>query len=84
MELDKVERSLVAQVQRMKPEYAELEPYQVAKMELRYRLFEEIGRLKTQDQTTHKTGLKCSWDDFEQPLNSFQFSEIIPEMQTSD
>ena len=42
---DRVERQKLAQIKEMKPEYADLNLAQVARMELRYRLFEEVGRL---------------------------------------
>jgi len=44
LNLDKVDRKLVAQIKAMKPEYASLELYQVAKMELRNRLLEQAKK----------------------------------------
>lgn len=44
--LDKVERKLTAQIKALKPEYADFTPTQVVKMELRYRLFGELQRLR--------------------------------------
>jgi len=45
--LDKVERRKIAEIKALKPEYSDLELYQVAHMELKERLFEEVRGLKS-------------------------------------
>ena len=46
LHLDKVERRKIAEIKAMKPEYSDLKLYQVAHMELKERLFEEVRRIK--------------------------------------
>jgi len=44
--LDKVDRKFIKEIKERNPEYSGLELYQVAKIELRNRLFEEIRKLR--------------------------------------
>jgi hypothetical protein len=53
LHLDKVERRKLQEIKANKPEYADLELYQVAHMELRLRLFEEYRKLA---EAAEKTG----------------------------
>jgi hypothetical protein len=44
--LDRVERKFITELKAKKPEYRDLDLYQVAKMELKSRLFEEIRKIR--------------------------------------
>lgn len=45
--LDKVLRTKIDEIKALNPAYRGMSPYQVATMELRYRVFGEVQRLKT-------------------------------------
>lgn len=44
--LDKVDRKFIKEIKEKKPEYADLDLYQVAKIELRNHLFQEIRKFR--------------------------------------
>lgn len=57
VQFDVVERKLLAEMQANKPEYADLDLAQVARMELRHRLFEEKKKLKNEVGDRYVTAL---------------------------